>query len=191
LGQGAGKLGGALIGKAGGLVGKVGDKMATNAADRATQADADAQAQSDQQAALDEANNIRNNYGGVKPGVQSANDLADNLDTLKSFGVDHTDPTAMQAASKGGLFINDIDNAALASGNPIKTTDLLSGKDIMNATPEEQQAIVNAGIITPEGRLPQSVTPVQANKFAQDLNGQIRDLKATMDNAQANGRIND
>ena len=190
-GQGVASGAGALLGKAGGALTDIGGNMADKAAAKVAQVASDANAQSDTQAALDEANAIRNNYGGVKPGVQSANNLSDNLDLLKKFGVDHTDPNAMQAASKGGLFINDIDNAALASGNPIKTTDLLTSKNILDATPEEQQALASSGIITPEGAMPNTITPVQANKFAQDLNGQLRDLKATMDNAQANGRIND
>jgi hypothetical protein len=179
-GEGIGFVGGKVLKGATGALGKIVDN-------RAAQSDADKAAQ----ASIDEAATIKNNYGGVKPGVQSANNLSGNLDLLKQFGVDHTDPQAMADASKGGLFINDIDNAALATGAPVKTTDLISSHDITTASPEEQQALVNSGIITPEGRLPDTVTPVQANQFAQELNGQLRDLKATMDNAQANGRVAD
>lgn len=184
VGQGIGEGAGALLGKAGEAVGGLGAKMA--AKDAATASDADAQ-----QAALDEANANKNNFGGVRPEVQASNNMAGNQELLKSFGVDPTDPEAMQNAAKGGLFINNLDNEALALGNPIKTTDLLNSHDIATASEPEQQAFANAGIITPEGGMPSTVTPQQANSFAQDLNNQVRDTQQTMTAAKMAGRSAD
>jgi hypothetical protein len=180
-GQGAGEL----LGK--GL--QAGGQFLT---DQATKAAAD-QVPSE----LDEATAIKNNYGGTKPGVQSANNMADNLDLMQQWGLDHTDPNAMQQASNGGLFINNIDNTALATGQPIETPSLLSGggtnlvNSVIKSTPEEQQALTNAGLMNQYNAVPESVTPVEANRYAQELNAQLRDVRATMDNAQANGRVAD
>jgi hypothetical protein len=176
VGKGIGKGAEMLAGRAKGITDTA--KVATDAA-------------SEDAAKLAEANAIKNNFGGVKPGVQSSNNLAGNQELLKSWGLDHTDPQVMADASKGGLFIHGIDESALGAGSPIKTTNLISSKDITTASPEEQQALVKAGIITPEGALPTHVTPIQANKFAQDLNGQVRDMQSTMANAKANGRVAD
>lgn len=184
----AGQAGGALVG---GLLGKAGTGLEKFGAANATKAAADTQTQATSQAGIDEATAIKNNFGGVKKEVQAANDMGKNQELLKGFGVDHTDPQAMNDAAKGGLFINDIDNEALGLGSPIKTTDLISSHDITSATPEEQQALVNAGIITPEGRMPATVTPQQANGFAQDINSQLRGTQATLNAATANGRAGD
>lgn len=184
IGQAVGGIAGKVLGKGAELLaGRAGNitKAAADAADNAAM----------DKAAADTAAATKNNFGGIKPGVQSSNNLAGNQELLKNWGLDHTDPQVMQDASKGGLFINDIDNAALDAGAPIKTTNLISSKDITTASPEEQQALVKAGIITPEGSLPTTVTPSQANKFAQDLNGQVRDMQSTMANAKANGRVAD
>lgn len=194
-GVGASALEGGLGQAAGGVAGKVLGKGAQLLAGRAGKITSAAKATAENaamdKAAADTAAAIKNNYGGIKPSVQSSNNLAGNQKMLQDWGLDHTDPQAMASASKGGLFINDIDEAALGAGKPIKTTDLISSKDITTAAPAEQQALVKAGIITPEGSLPTHVSPVQANKFAQDLNTQVRDLQATMANAKANGRVAD
>lgn len=183
-GQGIGGLIGKGVGKGAELLAGRASGITKTAADSAEQTAVD-------KAAANTAAAIKNNYGGIKPAVQSSNNLAGNQQLLQKWGLDHTDPQVMADASKGGLFIHGIDEAALGAGAPIKTADLISSKDITTAAPEEQQALVKAGIITPEGSLPITVTPVQANKFAQDLNGQVRDLQATMTNAKANGRVAD
>jgi hypothetical protein len=182
VGQGLGEGAGALLGKAGGVLGNVSKSMADSQAATASQAAQDAE----DQAAVDEANATKNNFGGVKPSTQAANSLNDNQALFKSFGVDSTDPVALNHAAKGGLFIDNIDKEALSLGQPIKTTDLISSNDITKATPEEQQALSDSGIITPEGTMSNEVTPLQANQFAQSLNTQVRDAKILMDNAQAN-----
>lgn len=183
----AGQAGGELLGK--GL--QAGGKFLTGQAAKA--------AETAEPTALDEATTIKNNYGGTKPGVQSANNMADNLDLLKSFGVDHTDPAAMQQSSNGGLFINNLHNEALASGAPIETSSLLSGgsntrnlvQSVLKSSPEEQEALKNAGLLNDFNALPETVTPQQANQYSQELGAQLRDVRATMDNAQANGRVGD
>lgn len=190
LGSGIeGAAGGAAGGVAGKFIGKGAEFMA-NRAEAITKAATDTATQkASQDAEIGAAQAIRNNFGGIKPGVQSANNLEGNQGLLQGWGVDHTSPEAMQNASKGGLFINDIDQAALGAGKPIKTTDLLSSRDITAASPEEQQALMSpkVGIITPEGSMPQSITPLQAHAFGQDLNSQIRDLQGVAENAKANG----
>lgn len=186
LESGVGELAGGVAGK---VLGKGADLLASKAGAITDASKAAADSASDDQAALDKIAATKNNYGGIKPGVQSSNNLQGNMDLLDSYGVDSTDPQAMQNSSKGGLFINNIDENALQAGSPIKTSDLISSKDITTASPEEQQALVNAGIITPEGRLPATVTPVQANKFAQDLNGQMRSMQGLADNAFKNGDV--
>jgi hypothetical protein len=184
VGQAVGGIAGKALGKGAEFLANRATGITKAATDTAEHAAVD-------KAAADTAAAIKNNYGGIKPNVQSSNNLAGNQKLLQEWGLDHTDPQAMADASKGGLFIHGIDEAALGAGKPIKTTDLISSKDITTAAPAEQQALVKAGIITPEGALPTHVTPVQANKFAQDLNGQVRDLQATMTNAKANGRVAD
>lgn len=186
LESGAGQAIGGVVGKGLGmgakyLAGRSGNiiKVAADAAEQ----------KAAQNAEVDTAKTIYNNFGGVKHDVQAANDLEGNQKLLQSWGVDHTSPEAMSNASKGGLFIDDIDQAALKGGQPIKTTDLISSKDITAATPEEQQALLSpkVGIIGEDGTMPQTVTPQQAHAFAQDLNNQIRDLQGVAQNAKANG----
>lgn len=181
-GEGIGRGVGAGLGKGAELLASKASKITNSAKTVADTTAADA-------AKTAEAAAIKNNYGGIKPGVQSANKLQNNQDLLQSWGLDHTDPNVMASASKGGLFLNDIDEAALAGGKPIKTTDLISSHDITSASPEEQTALINAGIITPQGSLPHTVTPIQANKFAQDLNGQMRSTQGLADNAFKNGDV--
>jgi hypothetical protein len=188
-GQGAGEL----VGK--GL--QVGGKFLTDQAGKA----ADAATAAGKPTALDEATSIKNNYGGTRPGVQTANNMQDNLNLMQQWGLDHTDPNAMQHASNGGLFINDIDNTALESGQPLSTPSLLSSSEtnlngnlrdaVTQASPEEQQALQDSGLLTNTGTVPETITPMQANQYAQQLNAQLRDVRATMDNAQANGRAQD
>lgn len=192
LTAGAEGAGGAL---AGGLLGKVFSKGSSALAGRATNLTTAADQAASQEAETTAANAAsqatRNNFGGVNKSVQIQNDLGGNQDLMKSWGLDHTSPDAMQSASKGGLFIHDIDQAALAGGSPIKTSNLLSTNDIMSSTPQEQQALANAGIITPEGTLPDMTTPQHAAAFASDLNTQVRDSKNLMDSALAQGRTAD
>lgn len=180
IGQAVGGIGAKVLGKGAEL-------LAGRANGITSTAKAATDVASEDAAKMAEANAIKNNYGGIKPGVQTSNNLGGNQNLLQSFGLDHTDPQVMANASKGGLFLNDIDEAALKGGSPIKTTDLISSKDITTASPEEQTALVNAGIITPEGTLPTTVSPIQANKFAQDLNGQMRTVQGLSDNAFKNG----
>jgi len=184
---------GAAGGAAGGIAGKAlgkGAELLANRASNITKTATDAAAtKAAQDAEISTAQAIRNNYGGIKPGVQSANNLEGNQSLLQQWGLDHTSPEVMQNASKGGLFINDIDQAALGAGKPIKTTDLISSRDITTASPEEQNALMSpkVGIITPDGKMPQTVTPLQAHAFAQDLNNQVRDLQTVAENAKASG----
>lgn len=173
IGSGVGRLlgiaGKAATGAAGNLTAKAGVKEAENAA-----------------LAGQKMNQAQ--FGGVNPHVQTGNNLADNQELLKSWGVDHTSPLAMQNASKGGLFMNDIDQAALKTGSPIPTTHLISSKDITKMTPEESDALAESGILGPhDTKLPTTVTPVQANKFAQSLNSNMRSIQGTMKNAEASG----
>lgn len=182
VGQAVGGVAGKALGKGAQMLAGRASKITTDATEAATQKAA-------QQSEISTAQAVRNNYGGIKPGVQSANNLDGNQKLLQDWGIDHTSPEAMQNASKGGLFINDIDQAALAAGKPIKTTDLISSRDITTASPEEQAALASqkVGIITPDGKMPQTVTPLQAHAFAQDLNNQIRDLQTVAENAKASG----
>lgn len=177
----------------GGVAGKALGKGAQVLAGRAGKITADATQAATQKAAQDAeisaAQAIRNNFGAIKPGVQSANNLKGNQDLMKMWGADHTSPQAMTDISKGGLFINNIDEAAIGTGKPVKTSDLISSKDITTATEQEQQALLRAGIITPEGSLPATVSPIQAHKFAQDLNGEVRTMKGLADNALKNGDV--
>lgn len=169
IGKGLGALGGTATRAAENLTTKAGAKEAENAA-------------------LAEQKVNQAQFGGVNPHVQTGNNLSDNQELLKSWGVDHTSPEAMQNASKGGLFMNDIDQNALAAGSPIKTTDLISSKDITKMTPEESDALAEAGILGPhDTQLPNTVSPVQANKFAQSLNSNMRSIQGTMKNAEASG----
>lgn len=184
-----GAAGGAVGGVAGKVLGK-GAKMLSGRAkgitDTATKTAAEKAARD---AEISAAQAVRNNFGAIKPGVQSANNLKGNQDLMKMWGADHTSPQSMADVSKGGLFINNIDEAAIGTGKPIKTSSLISSKDITTATEQEQQALVRAGIITPEGALPTTVSPIQAHKFAQDLNGEIRTMKGLADNALKNGDV--
>lgn len=182
-----GLVGGAVGGATGRLLGKGAELLGNRAGALTDAAQTAAEQGAQNEARIGEATATRNNFGGIKPDVQSANNLAGNQELLKSFGSDHTSPEAMQQAAQGGLFIDNLHNEALGLGKPIKTTDLLSSHDIVNATPEEQQALINSGIITKEGTMPAEVTPLQANGFAQDLNSQLRDLQMTMQKAQDNG----
>src|SRR6185312_5754334 len=186
-----GGAGQALGGIAGKVLGKGAEVLANRAGNITNATKTVAENAAVDKAAADTAAAIKNNYGGIKPSVQSSNNLAGNQKLLQEWGLDHTNPQVMADASKGGLFIHNIDEAALGAGQPIKTADLISSKDITTASPEEQQALIKADIITPEGSLPTHVSPLQANKFAQDLNGQVRDLQATMANAKMNGRVGD
>lgn len=186
-------VGQALGGVAGKVLGK-GAQYLTNRASGITKAATDtAAAKAAQDAEVATAQATRNNFGGVRPSVQSANNLDANQKLLQQWGLDHTSPEVMQNASKGGLFINDIDQAALAAGKPIRTTDLISSRDITNATPEEQMALASpkVGVISPDGKMAATVTPQQAHAFAQELNGQMRDLQALADNAKAAGNVSD
>jgi hypothetical protein len=182
VGQAVGGVAGKVLGKGAQVLAGRAGKITTDATEAAAQKAA-------QQSEVSTAQAIRNNYGGIKPGVQSANNLEGNQQLLQQWGLDHTSPEIMQGASKGGLFINDIDQAALGAGKPIKTTDLISSRDITTASPEEQAALMSpkVGIITPDGRMPQTVTPLQAHAFGQDLNNQVRDLQSVAENAKANG----
>lgn len=188
-----GAAGGAVGGVAGKALGKGAELLAGRAKKITTAATEAASQKAAQEAEVSTAQAIRNNYGGIKPGVQSANNLEGNQQLLQQWGLDHTSPEIMQNASKGGLFINDIDQAALGAGKPIKTADLISSRDITNASPEEIQALTSpkVGIISPEGSMPHTVTPLQAHAFAQDLNDQMRQFQVLADNAKAAGNVND
>lgn len=188
-----GAAGGAVGGIAGKVLGKGAEYLGSRAAGITDDAAQAAAQQGAQDAQLAEAQATRNNFGGLKPGVQAANNLEGNQSLLKEWGLDHTSPEAMGTASKGGLYLNDIDQAALGAGKPIKTTDLISSRDITTATPEEQQALSSpkVGVISEEGKLNPTVTPQQAHAFAQELNAQMRDLSMLADNAKAAGNVSD
>jgi hypothetical protein len=175
---GAGGLVGGLAGKA---FGKASEALGSRARGITQAAEETAAGKAAQEGEMAAAQATRNNFGGIKPGVQASNNLEGNQALLKEWGLDHTNPEIMQQSSKGGLFINDIDQAALAGGKPIKTTDLIASKDITNLTPEEEFALQHerVGIITPEGTISDTVTPQQAHAFGQQLNTQMRDFTAT------------
>lgn len=181
-GEGVGQLAGKAIGGIGGVLGARGTKLGEEAAMAKKAAQG-----------VEEAKATQNSFGGVKDFVQSQNELGENQGLLKQIDVHHTSPQAMNDASKAGLFIDDIDRAALATGKPIKTTDLISSRDITSASPEEQASLMSpkVGIITPDGTIPQQVTPLQAHEFAKDLNTQLRDLEGVAHNAKENGRYSE
>jgi hypothetical protein len=169
-GKALGGIGGALAGRAGNLEGAAAANTAKDAEVAAAQA-------------------TRNNFSGAgSSGVRAANNLKDNQSLLESWGVDHTNPQAMQNASKGGLFMNDIDEAALKAGNPIPTNKLISPHEIASASPLELNRLTSSGIIDENGGVASSLSPIQINKYAQDLNGQMRDVQATMQNAKEVGQ---
>lgn len=190
LESGAGQAVGGIAGKA---LGKGAQYLAGRADDITKAATETAAQKGAQQAEVSTAQAVRNNYGGIKPGVQAANNLEGNQQLLQAWGLDHTSPEIMKNASKGGLFINDIDQAALAAGKPIKATDLIASKDITKMTPAEEAALTSekVGIIKPDGSMATTVTPQQAHSFAQELNAQMRDLQQLADNAKANGNVAD
>ncbi len=177
----AGQAGGELLGKGMQVGGKYLAKLGTDASAKAIADSAD-------QAAVDAANATKNNFGGMGTGVQTANNLKDNQAIMTSFGRDATSPEQMAHVAQGGNFIDGIDQQALAQGasNPIKTSDVLTSNNIVNLTPQEQQAAVDAKIINERGQIPETLTPQQVNDFAQSLGAQEREAKALMENSRLN-----
>jgi len=180
LKQSAIGAGSSLVGEGLGSLFDAGGNAAADALDRT----ATSQAAADQsQAAIDEANATKANFGMDK-GVQISNNLKDNQALMRGWGQDATSPTEMAHTAQGGNLINSVDNEALAQGNPIKTSDLITSHNITTATPQEQQALLASGIITPEGTVAQTVTPAQADQYAQKLGSMQRDARTLMENAK-------
>lgn len=180
-----GQAGGALVGKyalspLAGLASRGADTLAAKSA---------ASQFGDQ--ALQDAQASKDFFGGVNPKVQAVNNLADNQQLMKGWGLNPNSPEAMQNASKGGLFINDIHNEALGLGNPIKTSDILSSNNIVNMNPTEQQIADNLGLIDKFGKMPENLTPMQANQFAQALNSELRDARFNLQSAKNAGSSQD
>lgn len=175
----AGQAGGELLGKGLGVAGKFLTKAGTDAGTQVATDSAD-------KALLDEATATKNNFGGINDGVQKANNLQDNQTLMKSFGRNPSSPEEMAQVAQGGNLINQVDNEALSRGNPIKSNSLLSSKNIVNLSPQEQQALVDSGIVQNGSfsQLPDTITPQQANDFAQSLGAQQRESRALMENAR-------
>lgn len=95
LGAGIGKV----IGAGGKLIGNIGSRGI-----------AEESAAKGAQGAVDEAQRIRNTYGGIKNAILEKNDLNGVLGHAKSLGIDHLNPSALSSTSQ---MANDILNEQL------------------------------------------------------------------------------
>ena len=168
---------GKLLGMGGTALGNVGAGMAEKSATEGAA-----------QTAADELTATKNAFGGINSGTQIANNLKDNQALMSGFGHDITSPEAMSQTAQGGNLINQVDQEALSQGNPIKTSSLLSSSNVVNLSQEEQQALLDSGIIDNGSfsQLPDTITPTQADSFAQSLGAQEREARTLMENARLN-----
>jgi hypothetical protein len=178
IGAGANLAGfgvGKLLGMGGKAIGQVGSDMAAQTASEKAA-----------QGALDAAQSTKNAFGGINDGVQIANNLKDNQGLMTQFGRNPASPEEMAHVAQGGDLINQVDNEALSTGKPIETNKLLSSNNIVNLSPQEQQALMDSGIVQNGAftQLPDTITPQQANDFAQSLGAQEREARALMENAR-------
>lgn len=191
-----GQLAGGILSKGLGMAGNALSGMATNATtDAATQG----AAQDAAQGILDKQATNDVNYAGLGSKLQQHLNFGSNQKLFDSLGIDSTNPTKLNQASKAGLFLNSKYVDALNNaGSPIDTSQFANDAfDSMKqngvtdlSTSPLGKAISQSGIPTDElSRLPaKQITASEGRDLAQSINVQMRDLASKIDAANINGQ---
>jgi hypothetical protein len=180
VGGGIGKAGEALIGAAGKGLAGAGEKGIENAT-----------AKTEAESAVNDAQAVRNTYGGIKKSMLENSNLNDVLDTAKNLGLNHLDPTALKnTGSEANDILNETLNNSLSRAGGVDTSDYTGL--IKNAINKNANVLGSTDpVALARGRMGPANNP--ATNLLQDLNtlGQGRAGLQTTDPVQLRTLISD
>lgn len=118
---GEGALGGVVGGIGGAALGKVASMAGKTAADGI----ANVASKEAADKAVEEAQAIRNTWGGIPAGLLKTNNLADTQDLAKAIGIDHNSPQAfVETGNHANDVLNELINSSLQKTGGVDTNGL-------------------------------------------------------------------